>query len=212
MLVLYMFGRAVEESIGKKHFFLLYFGSGLVGGIFQSLLGLLIPRVFGLPVVGASAGVLALVAAFATLDPDREVLAYLVFPMRAKHLLWIETAVAIFYILVPAYRGVAHGAHLGGIVAGVLYIRWIVRSEFSLRTPGRLIPRRAPQSLVKVPSSAKSPWQKSRNEGAASALPDEFISREVDPILDKISAQGIHSLTERERKILEAARARMRRR
>jgi len=212
MIALYMFGRAVEESIGKKHFFLLYFGSGVVGGIFQSLLGFLVPRVFGIPVVGASAGVLALVAAFATLDPDREILAYLVLPMRAKHFLWIATAVAIFYILVPTYRGIAHGAHLGGIVAGVVYIRWIVRSEFSLRMPGRLNARRAPQPLVKVRSSAKSPWQKSRNEGAASALPDEFISREVDPILDKISAQGIHSLTEHERKILEAARARMRRR
>lgn len=39
--------------------------------------------------------------------------------------------------------------------------------------------------------------------------PDEFLSREVDPILDKISAHGIQSLTERERKILEAAREKM---
>ena len=39
--------------------------------------------------------------------------------------------------------------------------------------------------------------------------PDEFISREVDPILDKISAHGIHSLTERERQVLEAARSKM---
>jgi hypothetical protein len=38
---------------------------------------------------------------------------------------------------------------------------------------------------------------------------EEFITREVDPILDKISAHGIQSLTERERKILEAARAKM---
>ena len=38
---------------------------------------------------------------------------------------------------------------------------------------------------------------------------EEFISREVDAILDKISAHGIQSLTERERKILEAARAKM---
>jgi hypothetical protein len=37
----------------------------------------------------------------------------------------------------------------------------------------------------------------------------DFISKEVDPILDKISAHGIQSLTERERKILEAARAKM---
>jgi hypothetical protein len=39
--------------------------------------------------------------------------------------------------------------------------------------------------------------------------PGEFISREVDPILDKISAHGIQSLTEHERKILEAARSKM---
>jgi len=39
--------------------------------------------------------------------------------------------------------------------------------------------------------------------------PGEFISREVDPILDKISAHGIQSLTPTERQILEAARSRM---
>ena len=38
---------------------------------------------------------------------------------------------------------------------------------------------------------------------------EDFISKEVDPILDKISAHGIHSLTDRERKILEKARAAM---
>jgi hypothetical protein len=45
---------------------------------------------------------------------------------------------------------------------------------------------------------------------AAEDLPaDEFLIREVDPILDKISAHGIQSLTDRERKILEAARSKM---
>ena len=48
---------------------------------------------------------------------------------------------------------------------------------------------------------------------AAKSSPDtqpaDFISREVDPILDKISAHGIHSLTAREREILEQARAQM---
>jgi hypothetical protein len=42
--------------------------------------------------------------------------------------------------------------------------------------------------------------------------PAEFISREVDPILEKISAHGIHSLTDQEREILEAARSKMARR
>ena len=45
---------------------------------------------------------------------------------------------------------------------------------------------------------------------AAGELPaDEFLSRKVDPILDKISAHGIQSLTEQERRVLEAARERM---
>jgi hypothetical protein len=42
--------------------------------------------------------------------------------------------------------------------------------------------------------------------------PEEFVSREVDPILDKISARGIQSLTARERRILETAREKMARR
>ena len=37
----------------------------------------------------------------------------------------------------------------------------------------------------------------------------DFMAQEIDPILDKISAHGIHSLTDRERKILDAARSRM---
>jgi hypothetical protein len=45
--------------------------------------------------------------------------------------------------------------------------------------------------------------------GQADLPADEFLSREVDPILDKISAHGIQSLTDRERRILEAARQRM---
>ena len=44
---------------------------------------------------------------------------------------------------------------------------------------------------------------------AAEVSGEDFISQEVDPILDKISKQGIHSLTERERKILEKARSKM---
>jgi hypothetical protein len=53
---------------------------------------------------------------------------------------------------------------------------------------------------------------KSASSLAEELPPAEFMSREVDPILEKISARGIHSLTEHERKVLEAARSRMARR
>ena len=51
-------------------------------------------------------------------------------------------------------------------------------------------------------------WRKAE-KSSGELPPEEFISREVDPILDKISAHGIHSLTPQERQILEAARSRM---
>jgi len=208
MLFLYLFGKSVEESVGKKHFLLLYFGSGVVGGIVQSILGFAFPTVFGAQVVGASAGIFGLVAAFAMLDPNREILVFFVLPMRAKYFLWLASAVAIFYVLVPAEPYIAHGAHLGGILGGVAYVRWIIQMPFSLRIPSRFGPRRRPRQLVKVRPGA-APWLGGKQDDAEELAPDEFISREVDPILDKISAHGIQSLTPREKQILEAARTKM---
>jgi hypothetical protein len=60
------------------------------------------------------------------------------------------------------------------------------------------------------PTSAKSvKWSAAKPTLPADPPEEEFISREVDPILDKIHAHGIHSLTEQERKILEKARSKM---
>jgi hypothetical protein len=61
-----------------------------------------------------------------------------------------------------------------------------------------------------VRSSNAASWQRTRD--TEDLPPEEFISREVDPILDKISAHGIQSLTPRERQILERARSKMERR
>ena len=55
----------------------------------------------------------------------------------------------------------------------------------------------------------RSDWRKPKVVDTDEVSGEDFISQEVDPILDKISKQGIHSLTERERKILEKARSKM---
>ena len=52
-------------------------------------------------------------------------------------------------------------------------------------------------------------WHPAANGPDEDLSTDEFVKSEVDPILDKISRRGIHSLTERERQILEKARSRM---
>jgi hypothetical protein len=66
--------------------------------------------------------------------------------------------------------------------------------------------------LVGAASGKRAAWQRADTSKLDALPPEEFISREVDPILDKISAHGFQSLTERERQILEKARAKISRR
>jgi membrane associated rhomboid family serine protease len=206
--VIYVFGRELEETLGVKRFLTLYLSSGIIGGLVQALAGLLIGGAFARPVVGASAGGFGLVAAFATLYPERPLMLLLFFiipiNMRAKFLLLFSGLAAALGIIFPG-DGIAHAAHLGGMLTGMAYIRYA--SQWELRWPRwrwHRPPARRP--LVKVHSGSGS-WAKTARTHELPA--DEFLSREVDPILDKISAQGIQSLTERERKILEAAREKM---
>jgi hypothetical protein len=163
------------------------------------------------PVVGASAGVFGLVAALATFEPNAVILFNFILPLKAKHYLWIAAGIAIFYIIVPADRGVAHAAHLGGMIAGVAYIRWIMRGGPKLRFGDWFVRLRRQKPIVKV-RFPRAPARRQEQENRGNVPPGDFISREVDPILDKIAAHGIHSLTERERKILEAARQNMEKR
>jgi rhomboid family protein len=202
-VTLWFFGRAVEETLGPKGFLKVFFLSGFLGGLVQALVTALLPRP-DVPVVGASAGVLGLLATYAIMFPEREIYIWF-FPLRAKHLLWFCAALAIYGTFIP-YGRMAHAAHLGGMLAGFAYLRWGSLAE-KLFVRRRMRPR--PRELIKVHLPKSGPWHKGEPEDLP---PGEFISREVDPILDKISAHGIQSLTPRERKILEAARAKMERR
>jgi len=171
------------------------------------------PGYGGGSVVGASASGLGLLAAYAALFPHREITLLLFFfipvSLRARTLLWISLGLAIFGILVPM-GNVAEAAHLGGIVTGLAYIHWIVQGTGW--PTFRFKPAAKPRVLVTAPFPKKPFWQRSKATDAEDLPPAEFISREVDPILDKISAYGIQSLTERERRILETAREKMGRR
>ena len=206
---LYMFGREVEWTLGLPRYLTMYFSSGVIGGLFQELVALIWPQYFGSAVVGASAGILGVVAAFAMLFPERTLTLLIAFVipvnLRAKYLLLLSLVMAALGIAFPESDfagGVAHAAHLGGILTGLAFIRFGADSpEISWRPFGSRAPE---QPTFKAPS-----WAKIKREPTAATRPEEFISKEVDPILDKISAHGIQSLTEQERKTLEAARSKM---
>jgi membrane associated rhomboid family serine protease len=211
-LALYFFGREVENALGRSTFTKLYFLSGFAGGLLHLALAWLMPS-RDLPVVGASAGVSGIVAAFGVLFAESQItmLVFFVIPvtLKAKYLLWVSALLALWGTVKPSGQ-VAHAAHLGGIIAGYCYVRWGMQLEgfWMARRNARARPR--PRELVKIPSGQS--WQRPKRGQTEELPPAEFISREVDPILDKISAHGIQSLTPRERQILEAARARMEKR
>ena len=210
LLGIFFFGRVVEDRLGPGMFLKIYFLSGIAGGLLQALLGIISPALFGLEVLGASAGVFGLITAATLLEPDSPILLFFILPIRARYFLYFIAAVSLFYIFVPAYSHVAHGAHLGGILGAWAYLRYgpSVR-DFFARRRSRLA-RSRPRELIKVNVNKAGVARKQPT--AEDLPPEEFISREVDPILDKISAHGIQSLTPTERKILEAARAKMEKR
>ena len=212
---LYVFGRAVEDAVGRRSFLLLYFSSGVLGGLCQMVGAMLWRSHLGGAVMGASAGLFGLIAAYATLYPERQLtlLLFFVIPvsMRAKFLLLFSALLAVFGIVFPDGQ-VAHAAHLGGMIMGIAYVRQIIHWQWNwlhFRHPPR---RPLPRELVKVMASKWPGARKASPDVSGELSTEEFLSREVDPILDKISAHGIHSLTERERKILEAARKKMEKR
>ena len=134
MIGLYFLGRALEPMIGGRQFLTLYLCSGIVGGVFQSLLGLVFHSLGG-PVLGASAGILALLAALATLEPDLEMLAFFLVPVRVKYLAWFAAIVSAFYMLVPAEQGfanIAQAAHLGGMLGGYAFVRLFIQHRWHM--------------------------------------------------------------------------------
>ena len=209
VLAIFFFGRAMEEILGSKNFLKLYFMGGCVGGLMQMLFAFLVPNMYGHSVVGASAGAAALIAAFATHSPDQPItmLLFFVIPITfpAKVLLLIEGAITVFGIAFPS-GPIAHAAHLGGLLTGIIYIRWLGRSNRAVMV-WRPFRRRSPKREYAKVVPMKDPWKPKIVE--PELPPAEFMAQEVDPILDKISAHGIQSLTDRERQILEAARKKM---
>jgi membrane associated rhomboid family serine protease len=209
---IYVFGLDVENALGRKVFLTLYLSSGVLGGLLQALAGLATMR-FGGEVVGASAAAFGLTAAFAVLFPDRVLLLFFIIPMRAKFLLLLCAILAVMGILAPQggnFGGprVADVAHLGGMLTGFLFVRYAIHWDW--HWPQLRNRRDSPATrLVRVKSGASALWGRGKASQTEDLPADEFLSREVDPILDKISAHGIQSLTERERRILQTARDKM---
>lgn len=220
MLSLYVFGRIVEDQIGVKRFLQLYFTAGLLGGLAQVLLGLVSSKFSGY-IFGASAGVFGVIAAFGLLlwyDHFKAmVFFFLPVNMTGQFVFWLALASSVIGLALAGISTsngaqVAHAAHLGGFFAAFLFVkRGSAYSDYQLPFFKETYQRRQP-ATVRANSGNKDEWWKKQPAQPVrepEEVSEDFISKEVDPILDKISQKGIHSLTEQERKILEKARSKM---
>lgn len=209
---LFFLGRSLQDSIGKTNLLQVYFAAGTAGGILQLLVTVLPVYPNDLHVVGASACVYGLLGALATLHPMREIslLVCWLIPItfRLRTLFWIVFALSLYSTFFPS-GVVADAAHLGGLLTGVAYIKWFHWGEKPrwLSKIANFFGVSSVRGSVSRPSGA--PVRKAKAPAKATEDDPDFISSQVDPILDKISQKGLHSLTDKEREILEKARRNM---
>lgn len=204
LLGLYFLGRELLPVMGSKRFLWFYGAAAASGG----LLWLAANWTSGGVVWGASAAVYGLLTIFACFYPNRQVtfLLFFVVPVTVKPkyvayvLLGLDLCGFLFYEIMGAASpfGFAHSAHLGGMLAGWVYYRYIHEGKWSF---GRAASFEMPK------------WARKRETASASApkykvnLTDRSDLRaEVDRILDKINSQGFGSLTDEEKRVLDSAK------
>ena len=119
MLAVWMFGCDLERRWGSN-FFLRYFFVTVIGGGFLNTVFLPNQMV---PSIGASAGVYGILLAYGLIYPNRIVYFYFLFPIKMKHFVWIIGAIAFYNSFSSGQSGIAHLAHLGGMIFGYLYLR-----------------------------------------------------------------------------------------
>lgn len=200
MLGLYLFGTAVENRMGSRSFLFYYIYCGIGAALFSLLLSTVLPQS---PIVGASGAVLGVAVAFAMFWPDAEIMVFpLPVPIRARTLV-IGLAVLDLVFAKWVHDGVAHEAHLGGMLAGWLFFKI---QSISQRRPAPAI-RQQPERVVMVQQTAairdSDPHSAAPSRPLAPRPGNDPVANEVDRVLDKISANGIASLTSEERRFLD---------
>jgi membrane associated rhomboid family serine protease len=193
MLWLFWVGTIFQEYLGNRKVYECYFAGGLIGGLIFMISYNVFP-VFSqvtqsAHAVGASAGVLAIIVATATLLPDYTISLLFFGNVKLKYIALITILLDV--LMIPQSNPGGHIAHLGGAATGFLYVKYIYK--YGSIFPNGITNLFGNTSKIKVHS---------RNSEPNSAKFTQPTQEEVDRILDKISKNGYDSLTKKEKEIL----------
>ncbi len=210
MLFLYWFGLLLNDFLGSRKLVNLYILGGIAGGLLYMVIYNIAPyfseRIGGALMLGASAGVYAVVVAAATLRPDTEFRLILLGPVKIKY-------IAIFYVLVAFANSAGSNAggelaHLGGAALGYFYILQLGKGR-DIGMPIQMVGRFVENLFTKKPKvkvtyrrsspSASQPKTRTKPAGGSSS---ESTQEEIDKILDKIAEKGYDNLTKEEKRKL----------
>jgi membrane associated rhomboid family serine protease len=137
MLGLLFFGTAVEKEMGSKEFLLYYLLTGLLAGVFSFAAYLFTGGAY-IPLLGASGAVFAVLLAFATLQPNSQILVWGIIPVRAPVMVLGYTAIELVSQVFNSQSGIAHLTHLAGFAFGWLYFL----ARFGINPWRRFFPNR----------------------------------------------------------------------
>ncbi len=118
MFVLLMLGPTLERRIGGKKFLTLFIVSGIIGNVGYFTTAYISNNTF-VPAIGASGAVYGVVGALAILYPRMKVLIYGIIPMPMIVTAFLYVMIDFFGLFMPT--GVAHGAHIGGMIVGIIF-------------------------------------------------------------------------------------------
>jgi len=215
MFALWMFGCVIERVWGAKKFLFYYICCGVGAGLFQEL-AQYIQYITYMPIdpslinqwttVGASGAVYAILLAFGMLFPnERMFIIPFPFPIKAKWLVMGYVAIELYLAITTTGDGVAHVAHLGGMVFGFIMIKYWGKSPLN----GYHKERKSDEILNKIRRMFDEVERKKTNSQSSSYYHDERQTDrrkanqdEIDRILDKIRKSGYDALTYEEKQKL----------
>ncbi len=183
MLALWMFGGIIEVRWGTKKFVRYYVLCGIGGGIATCLLS---PN-STIPSIGASAGIFGILMAYGMMFPNSVVLLFGLFPMKARHFVILFGAIELLACMRYTPDGIGHFAHLGGMVVGYLYLKNILNWNRMTKGIAELKEKREKESIE------------------TKKVDIRLVKERIDTLLDKISSEGVNSLSKEEQEFLKKA-------
>jgi len=195
MVGLFFFGHFAERWWGSRKFLAFYLLSGVAGALFYTVL-LLVPGLIPSdqswhPMVGASAGLYAILVAVAVIAPNLKVLLYFVIPMSIRTMAIAALAIASYVALTNGDNAGGEAAHLGGAILGFILMKNPVLLAFiNEKSTGGKTSRTIDAKVV-------------RQNKVRPRIEINLNDSEIDRILDKVSREGLQSLTTAEKDVLK---------